>query len=991
MSVFSKLPPAIKIATREDAEALCRHLAACPLLAFDTETTGLSRQSCYALILSLSDGIGRWAIWPDALPYFKELLENPRVRLIGHNANFDQWMLLNTGIDLNRLCPRGHARVIDTMVMHALLDDAAPHDLKYLSRCYLGIEMVPFKQVYGVQMRTRSLLQILLDPANEEVTVNYSALDAYATYRLFKILQLELERATCEGPYANLWDYYLRSEVLYTKVLWEMEREGIALNREALLSRAPDIELELMQLVGWFCKQERRFDVNLNSIPQMSRLFFTKLGYSPLTYTAEGAPQLSKPALKMWAKQGCEFATRLLRYRDLSKQLTTYVVGLTNKVCADGKVHATFVQTGARCLPRGELVLTHRGYLPVEQARVGDWVIAHTGIPRRVTECSAHAAQPIYHVHLNNGLVLRTTGNHEYRTGDTWTRADHLEVGQSVSVHADAEEWRSIEGWEPFEVSSWGRVRNHTTGVVRRLSQKGRHGHLKVTLYRNGAQARGRDKRDFSVHRLVLTAFVGVSAQEVRHLNGIAWDNILRNLAYGSAHENRQDALRHGTMSQRRAGRTILTEQDVSAIRAVPRIGQHGSPTAKLTYVIAEQIRASASGAYGEAAALARQYGVHVASMHRLLRGETWVRATPLTAQSDEDLARQYGISREHMRDIRTGKKWQAEDYIEGVVASFHEAFVVAVLVAAPAVSFGLSVEVDHSHVTGGVSTHNTGRLAARDPNLQNQPPWVRAFYEAEDGTFLRAADYAQLEMRILAHLTGAKALIEAINAGKDVHSATAANMYRVPYDAIMDARTKHDAKEEVTVDEAALLKMRAAAKTLQFGLVYGMGPSKLARELGITGPEAKEVIQQYFAVMPEVQEYFERTIGAARRNGFCSTLMGRRRQVRQIWSPLSGEVARAERQVKNAPIQGLASEITKLAMLAVYQDEYIAQTGTRMLIQVHDEIVFKIPLAYQGDQQLYRAISDHMSNAVVRVLGYPLKVALDTSGAEGTTWLACK
>lgn len=85
------------------------------------------------------------------------------------------------------------------------------------------------------------------------------------------------------------------------------------------------------------------------------------------------------------------------------------------------------------------------------------------------------------------------------------------------------------------------------------------------------------------------------------------------------------------------------------------------------------------------------------------------------------------------------------------------------------------------------------------------------------------------------------------------------------------------------------------------------------------------------------------------------------------------------------------ASEITKLAMLAIYQDGYITQTGTRMLIQVHDEIVFKIPLAYQGDQQLYRAISDHMSNAVVRVLGYPLKVALDTSGAEGTTWLACK
>lgn len=633
MSSFDRLPPAIKITTPDEARALCAHLASCPLLAFDTETTGLSRQKCYALILSLSDGIGRWAIWPEALPYFQELLENPRVRLIGHNANFDQWMLLNVGIDLNRRSPRGHARVLDTMVMHALLDDAAPHDLKYLSRYYLGIEMVPFKQVYGLQMRTRTLEQILLDPINEAVTVNYSALDAYATYKLFRLLQLELERAVItDSPYENLWDYYLRSELLYTKVLWEMEREGIALDRDELLRRAPAIELECMQILNWFCRRERRFDVNINSGPQMHQLFFKKLGHKPITFTEEGAPQLSKAALKTWSKQGCEYSTKLLRYRDLSKQLSTYVVGLLDKIFYDGKVHATFVQTGAR-----------------------------------------------------------------------------------------------------------------------------------------------------------------------------------------------------------------------------------------------------------------------------------------------------------------------------------------------------------------------TGRLAAREPNLQNQPPHIRSAYVAAPGTFLYARDFAQLEMRILAHVSGDETLIDAINTGKDVHAATAANMFKVPYERIMAAKAKHEAKEELSDEETRIFKMRAAAKTINFGIMYGMGPSKLARELGVTTDEAKEIIKQYFDACPKIQQYFARVIADAYKNGFCRTVLGRRRQVTSIWSPFSGERARAERQVKNAPIQGFASEITKLAMLDIHRDEYLAAHGVRMLIQVHDEIVFKVPLTEEHNTALFSCIADHMSNAVVRVLGYPLKIALDTSGAQGATWAECK
>ncbi len=647
MSLFSALPPAVKITTPAEAEALIEHLSENMLIAFDTETTGLVRHKDYALILSLSDGIGRWAIWPGALPYFQDFLEDPRRRLIGHNVNFDQWMLLNVGIDLSRRCPRAHARVIDTMVMHALYDDGAAHDLKYLARQYLGIEMIPFKQLYGAQMRKRSLDAILLDPANEAMTVNYAALDAYATYKLFLRLQNQLQKSTIEPgpdgtPYANLWDYYIQTELLYTKVLWSLEREGILLSQDDLLRRAPKLELEALQVMGWFAKKMRRFDVNLNSIPQMQLLFFRDLNYTPLGYTDDGAPQVSKVALKAWAKKGCEYSNNLLRYRDITKNLNTYVLGLLDKVANDGKIHCTFVQTGAR-----------------------------------------------------------------------------------------------------------------------------------------------------------------------------------------------------------------------------------------------------------------------------------------------------------------------------------------------------------------------TGRLAARDPNLQNQPGSIRDAYLADEGHVLYARDFAQLEMRLLAHMSGDPTLVDAIRTGKDVHSATAASMYGISYDALVAAKDKHDANgvaklkgipyEEMTPAELALLKLRAGAKTINFGIMYGMGPAKLGRELGLSTAEAKVIIRKYFDAMPLIEVYFRKAIAFARKHGFCQTLLGRRRQVRQIWSPLSGEVARAERQVKNAPIQGFASEIVKLAMLDIFCDDYISASGTKMLIQVHDEIVFSMPRACVDDQELIGRIASHMSNAVCKVLGKSLLVNLDTTGASGATWADCK
>lgn len=874
-SMFRLLPDTIRVRTPQEAVEAVASLQTKRVLAFDTETTGLSRTSDRAIILSLSSGADRYVVFPEALPYFRDLLENPELKLIAHNANFDQWMLLNSGIDLNRHCLRNHYRVYDTMVMHALLDSDASHGLKELTKRYLGIEMVPFQKVFGSELRKRSLEDVLLDPANEAKVVNYAGLDAYATFNLFKVLRRQLlAAATDSADYPTLWEYFVRTEVPFTKVLWTMEREGIRLDCAELERQGPELEAEILSIQKWFGRQLQQMYINLNSTDQMAALFFGYLEHAPITFTEGGAPQLNKASLKTWAAKGCTYSSNLLRYRDLDKKFSTYTVNLLRQVHGDGRIHCTFNQTGARCLVKGELVLTGRGYLPSEDVRVGDHVIAHTGLTRRVIETSTHAPQPIYRVCLTNGLSLKTTGNHEYRTGDGWARADSLRVGQAVTVHSDTEVWRGVPQWDSFEVSSWGRVRNRVTGKVLALQPKGQRGHLKVTLHRNGAQSRKDGRKDLAVHRLVLQAFVGDSDQEVRHLNGIAWDNTLRNLQYGTSHE-----------------------------------------------------------------------------------------------------------------------------YIEGTRASFYEANVASVEVLPAETTYGLTVEIDHSHVTAGIVTHNTGRLSSSDPNLQNQPSYIRSAYVASPGYKLMARDYEQLEMRILAHMSKDPTLCNAILTGLDVHSSTAATMFGTSYEAIQEARAKDDrigeakknkqATDEVLTDrEKELIGYRKIAKTINFGLMYGQGANKLAATVGVSLDKARELIDKYFKTFPSVPRYFNQAIQRARELGYCETILKRRRGVPGLNSSLRSEQSEAERKVKNTPIQGTASEIVKMAMIKIYEDPLITASGTRMLIQVHDEIVFEIPEGVVNDKELNDRIGQHMSHPFD---SFDLHVPLDTAGKVGSTWYECK
>ncbi len=234
-------------------------------------------------------------------------------------------------------------------------------------------------------------------------------------------------------------------------------------------------------------------------------------------------------------------------------------------------------------------------------------------------------------------------------------------------------------------------------------------------------------------------------------------------------------------------------------------------------------------------------------------------------------------------------------------------------------------------HTTFGQATAVTGRLASSDPNLQNIPVRtpegrrVREAFVARPGCKILSADYSQIELRIMAHLSGDKGLIRAFNTGADVHKATASEVFSVALDA-------------VTADQ------RRMAKVINFGLIYGMSAFGLAKNLGIDRTSAKRYMEEYFARYPGVSQYMERTRSEAKEKGFVSTVFGRRLWLPELKSSSAQVRAAAERAAINAPVQGTAADVIKLAMIAV--DEWLKREGleSRVVLQVHDELVLEVP-----------------------------------------------
>ncbi|MFA9221323.1 MAG: DNA polymerase I, partial [Sediminibacterium sp.] len=261
-----------------------------------------------------------------------------------------------------------------------------------------------------------------------------------------------------------------------------------------------------------------------------------------------------------------------------------------------------------------------------------------------------------------------------------------------------------------------------------------------------------------------------------------------------------------------------------------------------------------------------------------------------------------------------------------------------------------------------------TGRLSSNQPNLQNIPIRTsrgkeirKAFVARDENHVLVSADYSQVELRIIAALSGDKNMIEAFQQGEDIHKATASKVFNVPL-------------EEVTKD------MRSKAKAVNFGIIYGQGPFGLAQQLGISRTEAKNIIEAYYTQFAALKTYQHKAVEDCRSRGFVETVLGRRRFLPDINSSNAISRSFAERNAVNAPIQGSAADVIKVAMAKIQFALKQANLKTKMVLQVHDELLFDTPK--EEIEQVFALVKHEMENAV------KLAVPLDVEIQAGNNWL---
>lgn len=261
-------------------------------------------------------------------------------------------------------------------------------------------------------------------------------------------------------------------------------------------------------------------------------------------------------------------------------------------------------------------------------------------------------------------------------------------------------------------------------------------------------------------------------------------------------------------------------------------------------------------------------------------------------------------------------------------------------------------------HTSFNQTVTATGRLSSTNPNLQNIPvrtemgKRIREAFIAAEGNVLISADYSQIELRILAHLSQDPFLIEAFSEDKDIHTLTASAIYKV-------------------FPEFVTPEMRRAAKTINFGLMYGMGPINLSRQLGISFGEAKAFIDTYFLQFPSIKQYMETSIQKTRLNGYTETLLGRKRFIPEINASNRNIREAAERTAINTPVQGTAADIIKIAMINIHNELSNQCEDAKMILQVHDELVFEVD--EKNAQEFMHWVVDKMSNAFR--LDVPLRV----------------
>lgn len=858
-------------------------------IVFDTETIGLdylhkgddTRPAARFVSLQLSIRAGEshvvyFGSMQEQTDWLKKheqqllfLFTHPQLSMGGANLTYDlKWLRHFTGIISTNF-------KFDTTLVGSLLDENRSNSLATHAKLY-----VPSLGGYSDAFDARTD-KSRMDLVSKKDLLDYGGGDTDACYQVRERMTQELKKD------AKLATFYIKILHPAQKAFGEAEFNGVHVDMDRYAELERDLNKVLneatrkaAEAVGGriYAKhkdESKAGGINITKASLIKDFMFSPMGLNlkpRMTTAKSGAPSTSREHIEMFSDipEAKAFVDAFKEYGSAAKMLSTYVTGFQKHLRSDGKFHPSYFlfmgdkqmgEGGTKCMPRGELVLTNKGYLPIEAVTTAHQVLSHTGEARKVLAQINNGKKPVFKIRLQNGCELKTTGNHPYLTeGGKWVNAEDLALGDKVVVHSAAEEWRVVAEFPNYKVSSWGRVKNSKTNNILTQFEKGQWGHLRVTLTRNGAQDRRTgDKRDVPVHRLVAEYFeVSGVGEEVRHLNGIAWDNTVSNLQYGSSKDNSQDAMLHGTTTKRKGVQAKLTEEVVLKLRG------------------------------SEAYLSSREAGL------------------------------KYGVSPSLVRRVRRGERWEPRPTLPNPTA-FSTSEVTAIVSVGLQQTYGVEVEIDHSHVTQGIVTHNTGRLSCRNPAFQTIPKhtiWgkrIRSCMTAPEGFLVTEKDYSQGELKVVACMANELNMIKAYREGKDLHVLTAALVNDMSYDQLLSLKaTDYDLYDS----------LRSNGKAGNFGLLYGMSAAGFqayaATVYGVhmTLQEAEDFRTAYlYKSYPALPTYHEVYKDMARRTGFITSPLGRKRHLPLARSRNQEARSGAERQAINSGVQSTLSDMLCWAM----------------------------------------------------------------------------
>jgi DNA polymerase I-like protein with 3'-5' exonuclease and polymerase domains/5'-3' exonuclease len=824
-------------------------------------------------------------------------------------------------------------------------------------------------------------------------------------------------------------------------VLAEMERHGIRVDQARLgeFSRELEVQIERITREIYTLAGE---EFNIGSPKQLAHILFEKLKLPPVKRTKTGystdADVLEQLAI------GHELPARIVEHRTLAKLKSTYADALPTLVNpATGRIHTSFNQLVAAtgrlsCLPTGSLINTQRGLVGIERVRPGDLVRTARG-PRRVLAHQMTGVKTVVALHLSNGMILRCSPEHRLRSEGRWREARTIEVGDPLYMsfrnglfgeqidlkvcptaayqtrksprmpttwsvplaelvgyamadghlarsnyngkpaklilafgwHEDdlvrhfAESIRRLFGKEPtYRVTRTCPVLEVSgvdiCGLFEQIGAGGRSGVIQVPeslclapeavvagFLRGYFEGDGTARRALSVRSVSRDMLEGL--HHLLNLFGIPSsisDGGPDPRGYAPRHtlfvlgdrSKRAFRDRIGFLSERKSAdlASTIARQSIKSAGEVLTL-----PTPNEILDLRRPLLAAHRGADGR---VPQAFSVF---LHKFVTG----RQTCSLPRAER-----------LVRALETSGATAPIFLGEAVAGQYFEVRVRRIVLEPKVPMYDIAVDGEE-YIADGIVVHNSSA-----PNLQNIPVRtelgrrIRAAFVPEPGWRFVAADYSQIELRILAHVSGEESLIEAFRRGEDIHRRTASEVFGVPLDAVSP-------------------EQRDIAKTTNFSVIYGVTAFGLSRGLDITPKQAQEFLDRFFARHPKVKAYLARTVAEGRERGFVTTLLGRRRYLPELRSGNPNLRGFGERMATNAPIQGTAADLVKIAMVRMARELRAHRLSSRMLLQVHDELLFEVPPA--ETDRLQALATEVMESALA--LDVPLKVDVKV----GEDWAA--